>query len=64
MGGSVPYLLRGDRHPHVVAFFPTSTTIKISNFQPGNISDDIFIFPEQLYTDYTFTEHRGNETGK
>ena len=47
-----------------IKVFIFSTTIKISNFQPGNISDDIFIFPEQLYADYTFTEHRGYETGK
>lgn len=47
-----------------IKVFIFSTTIKISNFQPGNISDDIFIFPEQLYADYTFTEHRGYETRK
>ena len=47
-----------------IKVFIFSTTIKISNFQSGNIPDDTFIFPEQLYADYTFTEHRGNETGK
>lgn len=40
-----------------IKVFIFSTTIKITNFQPGNISDDIFVFPEQLYADYTFTEH-------
>ena len=47
-----------------IKVFIFSTTIKISNFQPGNISDDIFFFPEQLYADYTFTDHRVNETRK
>ena len=40
-----------------IKVFIFSTTIKISNFRCGNIPDDTFIFPEQLYTDYTFTIH-------
>ena len=57
MGGSVPYLLRGDRHPHVVAFFTSSTTSKTSSFQPGNAPNDTFIYPEHLYANYAITNH-------
>ena len=40
-----------------IKVFIFSTTIKISNFRCGNIPDDTFIFPEQLYSDYTFIDH-------
>ena len=40
-----------------IKVFIFSTTIKISNFRCGNIPDDTFIFPEQLYTDYTLVHH-------
>ena len=40
-----------------IKVFIFSTTIKISNFRCGNIPDDTFIFPEQLYADYTFIDH-------
>jgi len=39
-----------------VLFF--STTIKISNFQAGGISDDTFVFPRSLYADYKYIDKR------
>lgn len=39
-----------------VLFF--STTIKITNFASGNISDDLFTFPESLYADYRVIDKR------
>ena len=41
-----------------IKLFIFTTTIKITNFQPGNIPDDTFVFPEQVYKDYTFIDHR------
>ena len=35
------------------------TTIKISNFRSGSISDDIFTFPAEKYKNYTFIDQRG-----
>ncbi len=42
-----------------VAFF--STTVKISNFSAGGISDDVFKFPKKQFADYNFIDHRGEE---
>ncbi|MBO7417397.1 MAG: hypothetical protein J6U14_00450 [Bacteroidaceae bacterium] len=41
-----------------VKVFIFSTTIKISNFYHGDIPDETFVFPEQLYADYTYIDHR------
>ena len=41
-----------------VKLFIFTTTIKITNFHHGDISDDIFVFPASLYADYTITDHR------
>ena len=41
-----------------IKLFIFTTTIKITNFQPGNIPDDTFAFPEQVYKDYTLIDHR------
>lgn len=41
-----------------VKVFIFSTTIKISDFRHGGISDDLFTFPRQLYADYTYVDHR------
>lgn len=34
------------------------TTIRISNFTVGGISDDLFVFPHEQYRDYTFVDKR------
>lgn len=34
-----------------------STTVKISNFKKGGISDSIFEFPRQRFADYKFTDN-------
>jgi len=39
-----------------VLFF--STTIKITNFQAGGISEDIFVFPKNQYADYEYIDKR------
>lgn len=39
-----------------VLFF--STTIKITDFHHGNISDDLFVFPREMYADYLFVDNR------
>ena len=39
-----------------VAFF--WTTVKISNFKSGDISDDIFVFPREKYKDWKFIDKR------
>ena len=41
-----------------VKVFIFSTTIKISDFHHGGISDDLFTFPQSLYADYTYVDHR------
>jgi len=41
-----------------VKIFIFTTTIKITGFHHGVISDDIFVFPASLYADYTVTDHR------
>lgn len=38
--------------------FIISATIKITNFQYGNIPDDTFTYPQHLYADYTVIDHR------
>ena len=40
-----------------IKVFIFSTTIKITDFHHGDIPDDTFVFPEQLYADYTFIDH-------
>ena len=35
------------------------TTVKISHFQSGNVSDDIFKFPAEKYKSYTIIDERG-----
>ena len=35
-----------------------STTVKISNFKSGNISDDLFVFPRQKYQGYQIIDKR------
>lgn len=62
--------LMGIKHVTVVVnknnFYPVSlkikmafisTTVNISNFKPGNINDDIFVFPRHRFSSYTFTTH-------
>ena len=39
-----------------VAFF--WTTVKISNFRSGGISDDLFVFPRNQYKDWKFIDKR------
>ena len=39
-----------------LAFF--RTTVKITEFKSGNISDDIFVFPANKFKDYEYTDHR------
>ena len=34
------------------------TTIKVTNFKSGGISDDIFVFPRSQYKDWTFIDKR------
>ncbi len=35
------------------------TTVKISNFKSGNISDDLFTFPSSKFKNYTWIDNRG-----
>lgn len=37
------------------------TTVKLSNFRSGNISDHLFVFPRQKYRTYQFIDKRGEE---
>ena len=39
-----------------VGFF--HTTIKISNFKTGDISDQVFVFPQRQYSDYEIIDNR------
>jgi len=39
-----------------VAFF--WTTVKISDFKSGGISDDIFVFPRETFKDWKFVDKR------
>ena len=41
-----------------IKLFIITATVKITNFQYGNLPDDTFVFPEQLYADYTYVHHR------
>lgn len=34
-----------------------STTVKITNFKSGSISDSVFEFPKQRFSDYKFVDH-------
>lgn len=42
-----------------VAFF--WTTVHLSHFQSGGISDNVFAYPAAKYKDYKFTDHRGKD---
>lgn len=37
------------------------TTVKISNFRSGNISDSQFVFPRSKFNGYAFTDHRNEK---
>lgn len=37
------------------------TTVKISNFKSGGISDKVFVFPRSQFTDYQFVDKRKDE---
>lgn len=54
------FINKGTGYPESlrVKLFIITATVKITNFQYGNLPDDTFIFPEQLYADYTFVHHR------
>ncbi len=41
-----------------IKVFIFSTTIKITDFRHGGISDDLFTFPRSLYADYTYIDNR------
>ena len=41
-----------------IKVFIFSTTIKITDFHHGGISDDLFTFPQSLYADYTYIDNR------
>jgi len=41
-----------------VKVFIFSTTIRITDFHYGNISDDLFVFPQHLYRDCKYEDHR------
>lgn len=54
------FINKGTGYPESlrIKLFIITATVKITNFQYGNLPDDTFIFPEQLYADYTFVHHR------
>ena len=54
------FIHKGTGYPESlrVKLFIITATVKITNFQHGNLPDDTFVFPEQLYADYTFVHHR------
>ena len=54
------YINKGTGYPESlrIKLFIITATVKITNFQYGNLPDDTFVFPEQLYADYTFVHHR------
>jgi len=54
------FINKGTGYPESlrVKLFIITATVKITNFQYGNLPDDTFVFPEQLYADYTFVHHR------
>lgn len=54
------FINKGTGYPESlrVKLFIITATVKITNFQYGNLPDDTFIFPEQLYADYTYVHHR------
>ena len=53
------FINKGTGYPESlrIKLFIITATVKITNFQHGNLPDDTFIFPEQLYADYTFVHH-------
>lgn len=53
------FINKGTGYPESlrIKLFIITATVKITNFQYGNLPDDTFIFPEQLYADYTFVHH-------
>ena len=54
------FINKGTGYPESlrIKLFIITATVKITNFQYGNLPDDTFVFPEQLYADYTFVHHR------
>lgn len=54
------FINKGTGYPESlrVKLFIITATVKITNFQYGNLPDDTFVFLEQLYADYTFVHHR------
>ena len=54
------YINRQTGYPEAVRvkLFIFSTTIKITDFHHGGISDDLFTFPRSLYADYTYADKR------
>ena len=40
------------------------TTVNISQFRSGNISDDLFVFPAEKYKSYAFVDERGKANVK
>lgn len=54
------YINRQTGYPEAVRVkvFIFSTTIKITDFHHGGISDDLFTFPRSLYADYTYVDKR------
>ena len=54
------FINKGTGYPESlrVKLFIITATVKITNFQYGNLPDDTFVFPEQLYADYTYVHHR------
>ena len=35
-----------------------TTTVQITDFKAGDVDDEVFIFPKQLFKDYKFKDHR------
>lgn len=54
------FINKGTGYPESlrIKLFIITATVKITNFQYGNLPDDTFVFPEQLYADYTYVHHR------
>ena len=40
------------------------TTVKVSDFRSGGITDEMLRFPSENYKDYKFTDHRGDKHKK
>ncbi len=59
-GSQLVITLKAKGYPEAVRvkLFIFSTTIKITDFHHGGISDDLFTFPRSLYADYTYADKR------